>query len=99
MRAVVVNMPRRWLEEHKNSEAAQWDEMWNGVLHMPPIPNRVHQDFARDLMIYLHQWWAQPRRCRVNQEVNLTTLQTRPSGRSIIAFPTWSCSRRTAFTS
>ena len=58
---------------NKHSEAAQWDEMWNGVLHTPPMPNRRHQDFSRDLMIYLHQWWAQPRGNRVNQEVNLTT--------------------------
>lgn len=73
MQAVIANMPKHWLAEHKNSEAARWDEMWNGVLHLPPMPNRVHQNFARDLLIYLHQWWAEPRGNRVNQEVNLTT--------------------------
>ena len=30
-------------------------------------------DFARDLLIHLQQWWAQPRGNRVNQEVNLTS--------------------------
>ena len=73
MQAVIANMPPQWLEDRKTSEAAQWDEMWNGVLHMPPMPNRMHQNFSRDLMIYLHLWWAQLRGCRVHQEVNLTT--------------------------
>lgn len=73
MQAVIANMPKHWLEERKNSEAAQWDEMWSGVLHMPPMPNRIHQNFARDLHFYLHQWWAVPHGNRVNQEVNLTT--------------------------
>ncbi|MFO0801953.1 MAG: Uma2 family endonuclease [Gemmataceae bacterium] len=73
MQAVIANMPPQWLAERSRSDAARWDEMWNGVLHMPPMPNRRHQDFARDLLIWLHQWWAQPRGNRVNQEVNLTT--------------------------
>src|SRR5438093_5900381 len=73
MRAVVVNMPRRWLEEHKNSDAAQWDEMWNGVLHMPPMPNGMHQDFAGDLRDWLKRRWGKPRGGLVRQEVNLTT--------------------------
>ena len=73
MHAVIANMPSKWLAERRHSDAARWDEMWNGVLHMPPMPNRRHQDFARDLLIWLHQCWAQPRGNRVNQEVNLTT--------------------------
>lgn len=73
MRAVIAEMPKRWLDERKNSDAARWDEMWNGVLHMPPMPNRMHQDIGRDLLVYLHQRWARPNGCRVNQEVNLTT--------------------------
>ena len=73
MRAVIVDMPKHWLAERKNSEAAQWDEMWNGVLHIPPMPNRLHQDITRDVLTYLHSQWAKPRGCRANQEVNLTT--------------------------
>jgi Uma2 family endonuclease len=73
MRAVIVDMPKHWLAERKNSEAAQWDEMWNGVLHMPPMPNGMHQDFAGDLRDYLKRTWAKPQGGRVRQEVNLTT--------------------------
>lgn len=74
MRAVIVDMPTHWLAERKNSEAAQWDEMWDGVLHMPPMPNRMHQRFNRELQFYLQTRWAKPRGAEVDQEVNLTTL-------------------------
>ncbi|MDB5307037.1 MAG: hypothetical protein JWO38_1239 [Gemmataceae bacterium] len=73
MRAVIADLPKHWLAERKNSDAAQWDEMWNGVLHMPPMPNRMHQRFGRELLIYLQTRWAKPRGCQVDQEVNLTT--------------------------
>lgn len=73
MQAVIANMPKHWLEERKNSEAAQWDEMWNGVLHMPPMPNGMHQDFAGDLRDFLKRRWAKPLGGLVRHEVNLTT--------------------------
>lgn len=73
MRAVIADMPRHWLEERKNSEAAQWDEVWEGVLHMPPMPNGMHQDFSLDLASFLKWEWARPRGGLVRQEVNLTT--------------------------
>lgn len=72
MQAVIVNMPKHWLEEHKNSEAAQWDEMWNGVLHMPPMPNTMHQDFEGSLAAYLRYRWARPLGNRVYQQINLS---------------------------
>ena len=61
MRAVVTQMPKHWIEERMTSEAAQWDEMWNGVLHMPPMPNGMHQDFVGDLRDYLKRNWARSR--------------------------------------
>jgi Uma2 family endonuclease len=73
MRAVIVDMPKHWLAERKNSDAAQWDEMWNGVLHMPPMPNGMHQDFAGDLRDFLKWEWAKPSGGLVRHEVNLTT--------------------------
>jgi len=63
------------IEERKNSEASQWDEMWDGVLHMAPMPNRMHQRFTRDLQMYLQVRWAKPRKAEVHQEVNLTTAE------------------------
>jgi Uma2 family endonuclease len=73
MRAVIADMPKHWLAERKNSKAAQWDEVWEGVLHMPPMPNGMHQDFALDLASFLKWEWAKPRGGLVRQEVNLTT--------------------------
>jgi Uma2 family endonuclease len=73
MRAVVFDLPKHWLAERQNSEAAQWDEVWDGVYHMPPMPNRMHQDLAGELYIWLKLNWARPTGGRVNQEVNLTT--------------------------
>jgi Uma2 family endonuclease len=73
MRAVISQMPNHWIEERKNSEASQWDEMWKGVLHMPPMPNRLHQNIALDLAFYLKMTWVKLTGGRVNQEVNLTT--------------------------
>ena len=73
MRAVIADLPKHWLEERKHSDAAQWDEMWNGVLHMPPMPNGMHQDFLLDLAIYLKRCWAKPGGNRLRHEVNLTT--------------------------
>ena len=73
MRAVIAEMPKHWLEERERSEIGQRDEMWDGVLYMPPMPNRMHQVFVRDLLIYLQVHWAKPQGAEVHQEVNLTT--------------------------
>jgi Uma2 family endonuclease len=73
MRAVIADIPKRWLEEHRASDASQWDEMWNGELHMAAIPTRKHQDLGFQLQMYLFNHWQLPTGGRVNQEVNLTT--------------------------
>jgi len=73
MQAVIANMPPKWLAERTNSEAAQWDEMWNGVLHMPPMPNGMHQDLVGDLRDFIKFHWARPSGGLVRHEVNLTT--------------------------
>jgi len=75
MKAVIAELPRHWGEERRNSEASQWDEMWDGVLHMAPMPNGMHQDFALDLAAYLKRRWAKPRGGLVRLEANLTTLE------------------------
>jgi Uma2 family endonuclease len=77
MQAVIANMPRHWIEERKNSEAGQWDEMWNGVLHMPPMPNTMHQDFEGSLAAYLRYRWARPTGNKVYQQINLCPANER----------------------
>jgi Uma2 family endonuclease len=50
-----------------------WDEMWEGVLHMPPVPNREHQDLALTLAFWLRTHWAVPRGNRVHGPINLAS--------------------------
>ena len=75
MKAVIAALPPHWLAERKTAEIAQWDEMWEGVLHMPPIANGTHQDFAGDLRDFLKRRWAKPNGGLARCEVNLTTLE------------------------
>lgn len=56
-------------------EAQDRDEVWDGVTHMAPMPNGMHQDFAGELYAFLLYNWARPRGGLVRQEVNLTTPQ------------------------
>ena len=44
MRAVMPEVPPDILAWRKRTGADMWDEMWEGVLHMAPMPNREHQD-------------------------------------------------------
>ncbi|MGA2257225.1 MAG: hypothetical protein ABSG53_21430 [Thermoguttaceae bacterium] len=37
------------LDWRRRTDADRWDEMWDGVLHMPPMPNRSHQELELDL--------------------------------------------------
>ena len=71
MKAVINVMPQHWLSERQNTDAAQWDELWEGVLHTPPMPNTMHQDFEGSLAGYLRYNWARPNRNRVFQQINL----------------------------
>jgi Uma2 family endonuclease len=78
MRAVVLDtkfFPKQWMEERRTSGADQFDEMWNGVLHMSPVPNRDHQNLEYEFHKYLDAFWATPKGGRVHQQVNLTTLE------------------------
>src|SRR5437879_3078476 len=62
MRAVMPSVPPEILEWRKRTGAHQWDEMWNGVLHIMPSPNNEHQDLEGSLELFLRLYWA--RRCR-----------------------------------
>lgn len=71
MKAVMVEVPERLLAWRKSTGADRWDEMWEGILHMPPAPTREHQDFVDALKIWLDLRWAVPAGNRVHREVNL----------------------------
>jgi Uma2 family endonuclease len=71
MKAVIPVVPDELLEQRRRTGADQWDELWEGVLHMPPMPNFDHQGLAQDLEDWLRRNWARPRKGRVYQEVNI----------------------------
>lgn len=72
MKAVIAVVPDQLLEQRRRTGADQWDAVWEGVLHLPPLPNFDHQGLAQDLEDWLRRNWARPRRGRVYQEVNVS---------------------------
>jgi len=44
MKVVMAQAPESLLDQRRRTGADRWDEIWDGVLHMPPMPNREHQD-------------------------------------------------------
>ena len=74
MKAVMSAVPPQVREWRKQTGADMWDEMWEGVLHMPPVPNRSHQDFQWALETWLRRYWAKPFGNRVHHEVNLASV-------------------------
>lgn len=73
MRAVMSTISPDIVAFRKQTGADRWDEMWEGVLHMPPAPNRDHQNLEGNLEFYLRMNWARPRRSRVYHQINVAT--------------------------
>jgi Uma2 family endonuclease len=71
MKAVIANVPVHILEWRRRTGADRYDEMWKGVLHMAPVPNRDHQELAFALAIWLRFNWAEPNHCQVYLERNI----------------------------
>ena len=62
-----------YLQQRRLTGADRYDEMWDGVLHMPPMPNRFHQDLNWALETYLRLVWIPTRDAKVHHDVNVTT--------------------------
>lgn len=73
MKAVMPCVPPEILAWRKRTGADRWDEMWEGVLHMVPMPNREHQDLEGAMETYLRLHWARPRRSKVYHNINLAS--------------------------
>jgi Uma2 family endonuclease len=63
--------PLEIIEWRRQTGADRWDEMWEGVLHMPPMPTSAHQKLAAHLDRWLSRYWAEPRGCQVYPPVNV----------------------------
>jgi Uma2 family endonuclease len=79
MKAVMADVPQHILEWRRRTGADQFDEMWEGVLHMTPSPNREHQDFEGTLEFWLRLHWARARSCRVYHQINVSEPGTWPN--------------------
>jgi Uma2 family endonuclease len=53
MTIVVPSPPPELLEERRRKGIDHHDEMWEGALHMPPMPNRDHAELGGDLYTFL----------------------------------------------
>jgi Uma2 family endonuclease len=74
MKAIMPEIHPQILEYRKQIGLDKWDEMWEGVLHMPPSPNWSHQDFLGELFIWLQQFWAKPYGNRVCFQINVASI-------------------------
>src|SRR5690348_9124540 len=45
MRMLVIDPPPEWMEQRRKCGADRWDEVWDGVIHVPPMPTTTHQKF------------------------------------------------------
>ncbi len=71
MKAVILDLPASFLEQRRRQGADQWDERWDGVLHMPAAPNREHQNLEGELEGWLRLYWARPSGSRGYHQINL----------------------------
>lgn len=53
MRAVLIDPDPAWLEERRRRGIDGRDEVWDGVLHVPPQPTTTHQRFELELAMTL----------------------------------------------
>ena len=78
MKAVMPDVPPEILAWRKRSGAHRWDEMWNGVLHMPPMPNRQHQELESGMERFLYFNWARPNKAKVYHQINTDLMGSSP---------------------
>jgi len=48
--------------------------MWEGVLHVPPMPNRFQQDLEGSFETYLRFFWAPHSKAKVYHQINLASI-------------------------
>jgi Uma2 family endonuclease len=73
MKAVIPEVPPHILEWRKRTGADQLDEIWEGVLHMSPEPNREHQDLQWAIETWLRTHWSRPKGNRVHHRINVAS--------------------------
>jgi Uma2 family endonuclease len=78
MKAVMSTVPEHILAWRRKTGADQWDEMWEGVLHIAPSPNRDHQDIEGALETWLRTYWTVRGGNGVYHQINVAEPGTWP---------------------
>ena len=74
MKAVLAEVPEHFLAWRKTTGADRYDEMWDGVLHMGPMPNRRHQDLEGALESWLRTHWTRQSGGKVYHQINVASI-------------------------
>jgi hypothetical protein len=74
MRAVIPVVDPLILAQRKRFGVDQYDEMWEGELHMPPVPDDAHQSLEGDLEFYWRVHWGLPNNALVQHQINLAPV-------------------------
>lgn len=53
MKGVLLEVDEALLERRRRTGADRWDELWDGVLHMPPPPGGLHGEVGSELFLVL----------------------------------------------
>jgi Uma2 family endonuclease len=70
MKGVLPNVPEHILAWRARTGEQRWDEMWDGVLHMPPSPTRPHQELESVMETWLRTHWR-PAGNKVYHQINV----------------------------
>jgi hypothetical protein len=73
MKAAMPSVGQHILASRKRTGTDLWDEMWDGVLHMPPMPNAEHQDLEWALETFLRTRWARRVGGKVYHQINVAS--------------------------
>jgi Uma2 family endonuclease len=71
VKAVVLDVSPEMLARRKLTGVDRWDEMWEGVLHMPPAPNREHQRILDELIAFFLPLLKTTRRGTLQSGINV----------------------------
>jgi len=71
MKAVVLEVNPEELAHRNLTGIDRCDEMWEGVLHMPPAPNREHQRILDRLIVFLLPLLERKKRGTLQSGINV----------------------------
>lgn len=74
MKAVMCEVSPSVLQERARKGIDRYDEMWDGVLHMPLAANREHLNFEGELETWLRMRWAYRPGYRVYHGPNVASV-------------------------